>query len=259
MMLCLKLWRGHEDGCFQSVCFADLPKTPRRRQASAIRQHVTMQQSPTFTTHPGGSFELPDNHPPDSAPSTATAQEVPAIADHLAQARTSRLEIDTDNVPPPNPARLFICYSSKDSKSRTELEATLTILQDQGIIRVWYDRMISAGDDWNEEIQKKLDESEMILFLISRHFLASSYIRKRELPRALARHNAGKARLIPLVLTVCSWDKTPLYALQTATGDRRPIRRWKDKEEAYYKVELELEKVWRELRGLGSSQSCSET
>jgi tetratricopeptide (TPR) repeat protein len=217
-----------------------------RRQASTIRQHAAMQQPASFAIHPGDALELLDNQPGDSAPTTL---EVPTNAGRLDPARASRLEIDTDNVAPPSPAQFFICYSSKDYKWRTELESTLTILQDRGIISVWYDRMVSAGDDWDEEIQKKLDESEIILFLISRYFLASRYIKRRELPKALARHSAGKARLIPLVLTVCSWDKTPLYALQTATGDRRPIRGWKDKAEAYYKIELELEKVWRELRG----------
>ena len=34
----------------------------------------------------------------------------------------------------------------------------------------------------------------------------------------------------------------------TSTGDRRPVRAWKDKEAAYLKIEAELEKVWCELR-----------
>jgi hypothetical protein len=35
---------------------------------------------------------------------------------------------------------------------------------------------IDAGKDWNEEIQKQLDNSEIFLCLVSRDFLVSPYI-----------------------------------------------------------------------------------
>jgi hypothetical protein len=130
------------------------------------------------------------------------------------------------------------------------LKISLDILKSKNIIDSWYDRMVDAGRDWDEEIQKKLDESDIILCLVSRYFLASRYIKEKELPKALDRHRAGAARLIPLIVRSCNWADTPLNALQTATGDRRPLTEWKDKEDAYARIELELENVWRELRGL---------
>ena len=50
--------------------------------------------------------------------------------------------------------------------------------------------------------------------LISPDFLASTYCREREVPRALERTLAGEAVLVPIILRKCSWQ-----------GDRRPLVR----------------------------------
>src|ERR1700738_504140 len=110
--------------------------------------------------------------------------------------------------------------------------------------------MVAAGDDWNDKIQHKLDTSEIILCLVSRAFLASDYIQNKELPKALLNHDSGKAILIPLVLTYCSWERTDLHRLQTATSDRLPFSCWEDESAAYLRVEQQLENVCRRLRGL---------
>jgi hypothetical protein len=110
--------------------------------------------------------------------------------------------------------------------------------------------MVCAGDDWNDEIQQKLESSEVVLCLVSRHFLASEYIQSHELPKALEMHRDGKAQVIPLVVTACSWNETPLYELQTGTGERIPISKWADQEEAFLRVERQLRNLWRKLRGL---------
>jgi hypothetical protein len=148
----------------------------------------------------------------------------------------------------PKPAALFICYSSKDTRWREGLRPSLNRLQRKGIIDFWYDRMVSAGTDWNNEIQQKLDESEIVLCLVSRDFLDAPYIEENELPKALDRHRAGKARLIPLIVRPCNWEDTPLSELQTATGDTRPLANWRNKDAAYMIIEKQLEKVWREFR-----------
>jgi tetratricopeptide (TPR) repeat protein len=231
-----------------------------RRRALEIRQLLASQEPDNTALQREiaialSAFESSDDEQCDSTLRDAADREIRSIARNLDQLRTSRGETTAVSKTAPGPAQLFICYSSEDHKWRRALESTLTILQNRGVISFWYDRKVSAGDDWNEEIQRKLDESEIVLFLISRHFLASRYINEKELPKALARHKAGKARLIPLILAACSWDKTPLYRLQTATGDRRPLRNWRDKDAAYYRIETELENVWCELRGLSRAPS----
>ena len=185
---------------------------------------------------------------PDAAQTTVEAGRVVSPRQAVAAADSAGRLMEDAAKPPP--ARLFVCYSSEDQEWKRKLKSTLAVLEKRGYIQVWHDRMVGAGDEWNSEIQKKLEGADIVLCLVSRHFLASDYIQEHELPKALDLHKNGKAVLIPLVLTPCSWNETPLYDLQSATGDRRPVSKWQHQEEAYLRLERQLGNVWRRLRGL---------
>ena len=76
---------------------------------------------------------------------------------------------------PDGPIRLFYAYSHKDEELRKELEDHLSLLRRQGVISGWHDRMIGAGEEWKGQLDKNLEEAQIILLLISPSFLASDY------------------------------------------------------------------------------------
>jgi hypothetical protein len=51
---------------------------------------------------------------------------------------------------------VFISYSHKDEAWKDRLVTHLKVLQEQGLVALWDDRRISAGDDWYEEIQSAI-------------------------------------------------------------------------------------------------------
>ena len=55
------------------------------------------------------------------------------------------------------PLRLFYSYSHQDETLRNELETHLKILERQGLIATWNDRLIRPGQDWAEEIDENLE------------------------------------------------------------------------------------------------------
>src|SRR5260370_23203814 len=67
---------------------------------------------------------------------------------------------------------LFFCYARIDETLLRKLKAQLLPLQKQGIITMWYDRDISAGAEWEHEINVQLNTAEVILLLVSPDFLA---------------------------------------------------------------------------------------
>ncbi len=73
------------------------------------------------------------------------------------------------------PIEVFFSYSHKDEELRDELAKHLKILKREGIITDWYDRQISAGTEWEGEIDAHLNTARVILLLISSDFLASDY------------------------------------------------------------------------------------
>lgn len=130
---------------------------------------------------------------------------------------------------------VFISYSKQDKELRDGLLSHLRILETKGIIS-WHDRQILPGTEWDEEIKARLNAADIILLLISADFLATDYCTQVEIPEALRRHEAGEATVIPVVLRSCTWDLTPLAAIQAYPEKAKPIKSWPDIDEAYTDV-----------------------
>ena len=75
--------------------------------------------------------------------------------------------------------RLFYSYSHKDSKHREKMEQSLTLLRDQdGILKDWSDRQILPGQRISRKLQEKMGKTDIFVFLLSHHFIASPECRK---------------------------------------------------------------------------------
>jgi hypothetical protein len=123
----------------------------------------------------------------------------------------------------PTGIKLFCSYSHRDEPIRNELAKHLKLLERQGLVRSWDDRQIGAGDLWKQEIDRNLQEADIILLLISADFLASDYCFDIEMKTALERHTAGDALVIPIILRPVDWQATPFGALQALPRDGKPV------------------------------------
>ena len=122
---------------------------------------------------------------------------------------------------------LFYSYAHEDEELRNQLDKHLRLLQRQGYLSPWFDRDIRAGGDWASEIHGQLESAQIILLLISADFLASDYCYSVEMQRALARHQAGEATVIPIILRSVDWRQDPaLRSLQALPTDGKPITTW---------------------------------
>lgn len=105
------------------------------------------------------------------------------------------------------PLKLFLSYSHRDDLDRSlfqEFRNHLVGLEDDGLIDVWWDREITAGTRWDNEIQSHLSRSRVFLPLTSASFNASSYVRDHELPLAWERYDAGECLMMPVMWR--KWD-----------------------------------------------------
>ena len=121
------------------------------------------------------------------------------------------------------PARIFIPYAREDQDLREKLEKQLAILCRQGLIETWHDRRIGAGSEWAGAIDRELEAADIILLLVSADFLASDYIYDIELKRAMERHEAGTATVIPVILRPCLWQHGEFAKLQALPRDGEPV------------------------------------
>src|SRR5438309_11086755 len=101
---------------------------------------------------------------------------------------------------------IFFCYAHEDEELRKGLVKHLNVLKRQGIIDIWHDRNISAGTEWEREIDKHLNTAQIILLLISPDFMDSDYCYGIEMKRAMERYEQGKSRVIPIILSSVYWQ-----------------------------------------------------
>jgi hypothetical protein len=106
----------------------------------------------------------------------------------------------------------------------------------QGVITAWHDHKINPGAEWVDEINAHLNSAQIILFLISADFLASDYCYGVEVRRALERHEAGEARVIPIILRACDWGGTPFAKLQALPKDANPVTSFSDRDKAFAEI-----------------------
>lgn len=151
------------------------------------------------------------------------------------------------------PAQLFYSYSHRDEKLRDRLEVFLSALKDQRLISEWHDRKITAGNEWNHEIDDRLKSARIILLLISADFIASPYCRDFELAVAMERHDTGEARVIPVILRPCDWMTSRFARLQVLPRDGKPVTLWKNRDQAFLDIVEGIRKALQELCSSGSS------
>src|SRR5271157_5384812 len=144
---------------------------------------------------------------------------------------TSRSEPDTEKL-----LVIFISYSHKDDKLREDVEKHLSNLRRQNIVRSWHYRKITAGTEWKGQIDHYLDSAGIILLLVSADLIASDYCWDVEIARAMEQHEAGTARVIPVILRPVDWQSAPFGKLQALPKNAKPVTTWRNRDAAFLDV-----------------------
>jgi tetratricopeptide (TPR) repeat protein len=152
-----------------------------------------------------------------------------------------------------NPVEVFYSYAHEDASWLNELEKHLSLLRRQGLITAWHDRHILPGTDWSQAIDEHLERASVILLLISADFLASDYCYGIEMRRALERHQANEARVIPILLRPVDWKDAPFARLQALPTAAKPITTWRNRDEAFTDVASGIRRVIEDLSSLQAS------
>ena len=131
---------------------------------------------------------------------------------------------------------VFFSYSHADEDLRDQLEKQLAMLKRQGVIETWHDRRIGAGQELGQVIDDHINTDDIILLLVSPDFIASDYCYDIEMKRAMERHDAGEAIVIPVILRACDWHHAPFGKLLGTPKDGKPVTQWPDRDEALLHV-----------------------
>ena len=157
--------------------------------------------------------------------------------------------------------KVFISYCHKDHDYVSRLIRQLSPItgKDKLISDIWYDRNITAGDDFWDRINEHLDNRDVICLLISPDYIASKSC-KEELSRSLKHRDDDGILVIPIILRPCAWldiDKKLSSILATPT-DGKPISKYEDADEAWMEVYNQIKsavELHKKIKGVTFSQS----
>jgi tetratricopeptide (TPR) repeat protein len=145
-----------------------------------------------------------------------------------------------------NKPTVFISYSHKDEEWKDRLVTHLGVLEHQGILDLWDDRRIGAGEDWYQDIQAAMDRVSVAVLLVTAHFLTSPFILDEEVPRLLEHRATEGVRLFPVIVRPCAWQQVKWLArMQVRPKDGRPLSGGSE-----YQIDADLAAIAEEVASL---------
>ena len=129
------------------------------------------------------------------------------------------------------PIDIFLSYAHEDEDLMNDVRRQLVIFERKGEIRKWHDRMITPGEELDNQIDSRLREAQIILLFVSPSFIESKYCYDIEVREALKRHESNEAHVIPIILRPCAWEEAPFSKLLALPQDGRAVSQWEDRDQ----------------------------
>jgi hypothetical protein len=172
------------------------------------------------------SAPLTSASPPVAAPTAAVAavaSKPPALSKKAA---------------PSAPIDVYLSAAPKDVALRDRLDQQLAFLERANLVRVEHEGDVRPGSDRKKVARAALDRARIVLLLLSAEYLASAD-HEEEMQLALARADAGKAIVVPVVLRPCLWQLAfGARELQPLPDGGKPVTTWANQDEALQSIVL---------------------
>jgi len=143
----------------------------------------------------------------------------------------------------PDCRKVFLSYSHEDEDQLNKLRDHLSLLSREKFIKTWDDQVIPAGGDIDACVIRGIEEAHIIMLLVSSGFMRSDYIWKHEVSRAMARHEAGTAIVIPIILKPCDFETASFAKVKCLPKDRKPVTLWTNQDAAFKDIAVEVRRL----------------
>ncbi len=128
------------------------------------------------------------------------------------------------------PDQIFISYAHEDSHWREEFERMLAPAGERGLIGVWSDESVTAGEDWSRIIHRALESARIGLLLVTDHFLKSEFITRVELAKLLTAAKKGGVSIRWVPVSASLYRYTDLNGIQACWDPEKPLDKLTDAE-----------------------------
>lgn len=153
-------------------------------------------------------------------------------------------------------ANLFYSYSHKDAQYRDDMETALSLLKRNNLLKDWSDLKILPGQSIPKEVRKKMDEADILVFLLSTDFIASDECMKEwEYAKQLTTKGKPIFR-IPIILRDCPWkDLLSNDNIKALPNDGMAVANFDNKDTAWMQVYEGIKSVINQLKKTTTSKT----
>ena len=153
---------------------------------------------------------------------------------------------------------VFISYSHKNQDEKVEFLTHLSPLKDLYPINIWEDQKIIPGEDYQKEINANIENSDIILLLISADYFNSDAC-KKEKDYAIRLKKQKNIWVIPVILSACAWqDDEEISSMLALPTDGQEISKFDDKNTAWMDVYTGLKRVIDKVLIIRKMKTSSE-
>lgn len=142
--------------------------------------------------------------------------------------------------------KMFVSYSHLDLSYKNSFLDHIAPLVRRGLIEVWSDSAMLAGDNFENGIQLALDASDIFVGLISSNYVASDFCFNIELAQALERQSQETICVIPVIVKSVNWKNLGFDKTIALPDDAIPISLAEDRDLAWTQVAKGIERVVEE-------------
>jgi hypothetical protein len=158
---------------------------------------------------------------------------------------------------------IFVSYAHDDTDWLNELDPHLRGLEIHAKVERFDDRQLLGGDVWDAKVKGALDRANIVLLLVSAHFIGSRYIHRVELPIALKKREAEGCVVIPILLTECHRALLRIddinYVPKDSRGKLRPLAEWHRKAQRATAITQIIKHIDSQIRrGLSKAERKKE-
>jgi tetratricopeptide (TPR) repeat protein len=121
--------------------------------------------------------------------------------------------------------RIFVSYSHRDREwvERLKVMVAPYLRAAESELDLWEDTRLQAGQQWDVEIRRALEQAGVVVALVSADFLASTYVMDQELPAIIKAADEGGLRLLWVYISAAGWEETQLSRFQATHDTKRPL------------------------------------
>jgi len=141
---------------------------------------------------------------------------------------------------------VFISYAEEDADYRDQLIKNLALLEQKAYINAWHEGLLEFGEEKEVVIQRKLEDADLILLLISADFLAADLSYEQALQAAYQRQKRKEVDIVPIIVRSADWEQADFARLPLILPNGgHPINsaHWNTSDEAYTNVVENLKEL----------------